>query len=225
MIHPWEAEYRNPKFITLGTEPISALRDFAKWLRRDQKVDMTDFTVLDLGCGNGKHSVYMVENFCASAIGYDISETAIKQAKELAGDLNCHFSVRSIGKDFPLADYSVDMIIDATSSHVLNVAERGKFLSEISRVIKPGGYYFLRTLAMEGDTNAKKLIQQFPGNEPNTYILPGTEMIERVFTKQDIEHDFAQQFNLLKIEKTAGYQKWGNQNYKRNYWVAYLQKK
>ena len=30
MIHPWESEYRNPQFITLGTEPLADVRDFIK---------------------------------------------------------------------------------------------------------------------------------------------------------------------------------------------------
>jgi SAM-dependent methyltransferase len=223
-MNPWESEYRNPQFITLGTEPINAVREFAKWLRRKQKVDMTDFVVFDAGCGNGKHVKYLVENFCSSGIGYDISPTAIKQANELKGDLPIQYATKSIGDEFNIDDESVDLVIDATSSHALNIDERGKFLKEISRVLKPGGYVFLRTLAIEGDTNAKNLIKQFPGNEPNTYVLPGTGMTERVFSKSDIESDFAD-FEILYMEKTSGYQKWGNQSYKRNYWVVYMRKR
>jgi len=224
-MNPWESEYRNPQFITLGTEPINAVREFAKWLRRKQKVDMSDFVVFDAGCGNGKHIKYLVENFCESGIGYDISQTAIRQANELKGDLHIEYFVKSIGSPFDIDNESIDLVIDATSSHALNLDERGKFLSEISRVLKPGGYMFLRTLALDGDTNAKNLIKQFPGIEPNTYVLPATEMTERVFSKSDLESDYAEDFTILNIEKTTGYQKWGNQSYKRNYWIVYLQKK
>lgn len=224
-MHPWESEYRNPQFITLGTEPIAAVRDFTKWLRRNKKVDMTDFIVFDAGCGNGKHVKYLVENFCLSGIGYDISPTAIKQANDLKGDLPINYLVKSIGSKLDIADASIDLVIDATSSHALSVDERGKFLKEISRIMKPGGYMFLRTLAMEGDVNAKNLIKQFPGSETNTYVLPGTGMVERVFLQSDLESDYSTEFDMVHIEKTSGYQKWGNQSYKRNYWVVYLQKK
>jgi SAM-dependent methyltransferase len=203
-----------------------------KWIKKqvrknpvDFSAPITDWTVFDAGCGNGKNLNYIVENFCEAGIGYDISETAIKIAQELSLGLNIKYEARSIGEAFSLENESVDLIIDATSSHALSTSERGKFLKEISRVIKPGGFYFLRTLAIEGDTNAKNLIKQFPGNEPNTYVLPGTGMTERVFSKSDIEHDFGNDFEILYIEKTTGYQKWGNQSYKRNYWVIYLQKK
>lgn len=224
-MHPWEQEYRNPTFITMGTEPIADVRDFMKWLRRKQKVDTTDFVVFDAGCGNGKNVKYAVEHFCASGIGYDISKTAIEYANRLRDGLHIDYHVRSIGEPFELSDSSVDLIIDATSSHVLNKKERAVYLSEMSRILKSGGYYFLRTLALDGDTNAKKLIKQFPGTEPNTYVLPGTNMTERVFSQQEIQDEFATDFTILYMEKTTGYQKWGNQSYKRNYWVVYLQKK
>ena len=228
-MHPWESEYRNPQFITLGTEPLSDIRDFMKRIKKqvrknpaDFSAPITDWTVFDAGCGNGKNMNYIVEHFCEQGIGYDISQTAIDLAKNLAGDLPIRYSARSLGGPFDILDNSIDLVIDATSSHALNVAERVIYLSEIGRVMKPGGYYFLRTLAIEGDTNAKNLIKEFPGTEPNTYILPGTGMTERVFSKSDIERDFAD-FEILHIEKTNGYQKWGNQSYKRNYWIVYLQ--
>jgi hypothetical protein len=75
------------------------------------------------------------------------------------------------------------------------------------------------------ELNAKNLIKQFPGSETNTYVLPGTGMAERVFLQSDLESDYSTEFDMVHIEKTSGYQKWGNQSYKRNYWVVYLQKK
>ncbi len=237
--HPWEQEYRDPQFISLATEPLRDVRDFMKWVKKFIKkipltsgseagmtaTDLTEWTVLDLGCGNGKNLHYIVEHFCKTGIGYDISKTAISYALDLRGDLDIQYSVQNIGEQYPLADKSVDMIIDTTSSHALSADERGKFLSEISRVLKPHGLYLLRTLCLEGDTNAKNMIRDFPGTEPNTYILPNTDMIERVFTRTDIENDFGNDFIIHYIKKTSGYQKWGNQSYKRNYWVVYLERK
>ena len=83
----------------------------------------------------------------------------------------------------------------------------------------------MRTFAMDGDINAKKMIKEFPGSEPNSYVLPGTGMTERVFSKTEIEADYQTGFKIGYIEKTSGYQKWNNQSYKRNYWIVYLQKK
>jgi SAM-dependent methyltransferase len=237
MIHPWESEYRNPQFITLGTEPLADVRDFIKWIQKTKRKEsslvetseslsspLSEWTVLDAGCGNGKNLKYLVDNYCEKGIGYDISATSINLAKKLSGNLGIKYKIQSIGEVLPLPDESVDLVIDATSSHALTKKERAVFLNEISRVMKTGSYYFLRTLALEGDANAKELIKNFPGKEPNTYILPKTKMFERVFSKADIENDF-KEFEILYCNKKTGYQRWGNQNYKRNYWVVYLQKK
>lgn len=217
----WEKEYNNPKFLTLSTEALSVVKDFFKELRRKQKVDMTDFTVLDLGCGNGKNLIYAVENFCKAGIGYDISKTAIDQATKFSESLNINYEVRSIGEKFPLENKSVDIILDVTSSNSLNEQEREIYLQEMHRVLKPGGFIFVRALCLDGDKNAKQLMREFPGKEKDTYILPEVGVTERVFTKEDLVTTYGKYFELIHLEKTEGYQKWGSQSYKRNYWVAY----
>ncbi len=224
-MNQWEQEYQNPQFLTLGTEPLSDVRHFMKWLRRKQKVDTTDFLVLDNGCGNGKNLKYIVQEFANSGIGYDIAETAINTARELSQGLPITYYVQSFTDPLPAASNSIDLALDVTASHVLSESDRSYYISELARKIKPGGYLFLRTLCLEGDQNAKNLIKQFPGSNNQSYVLPGTGIAETVFTWQDILDLYSKDFEILFYEKTTGYQKWNNQSYKRNYWVVYLQKK
>jgi hypothetical protein len=77
-----------------------------------------------------KNVIHAVENFCNSGIGYDISQTAIDQAKKLSIDLNIKYEVRSIGEKFPLENSSVDIILDVTSSNSLNEIEREMYLQK-----------------------------------------------------------------------------------------------
>lgn len=222
----WESEYQNPQLLTLGTEPVSDVKEFFRELRRKKKIDMTDFTVLDLGCGNGKNIIYAVENFCKSGIGYDFSKTAIDLAKKDSGALPIHYEIRSIAEPYPLANNSVDIILDITSSNSLNSSERSIYLSEMYRVLKSGGWLLVRTLCLDGDKNAKKLIAEFPGSGPGTYILPNLGIHETVFSEAEFKNVYESTgFHIKHIEKKSRYQKWGNQSYKRNYWVVYLQKK
>lgn len=224
-MNQWEQEYQNPQFLTLGTEPLSNVRHFMKWLRRKQKVDTSDFVVLDNGCGNGKNLKYIVEEFAESGTGYDISETAIVTARELSQGLPIQYFTQSFTDELPVSDNSIDLALDITASHVLSESERVDYTAELVRKIKSGGYLFLRTLCLEGDKNAKNLIKQFPGKNNQSYILPGTGIEETVFTWQNIVDVYEKDFTILFHEKTTGYQKWGNQSYKRNYWIVYLQKK
>ncbi len=218
----WEKEYQQPQFLTLGTEPLIVVKEFCKWLRRDEKVDLEKCTVLDLGCGNGKNVKYFVDGYAKSGIGYDISKTAIGAAKKLSEGLNIKYEVRSIGEKFPLENGSIDIVLDVTSSNSLNESEREIYLQETSRVLKPGGHMFVRALCLDGDKNAKQLIKENSGSEKDTYILPGVGVTERVFTKQDLVDTYGKYFEIAQIEKVEGYQKWGNQSYKRNYWIMYV---
>lgn len=221
----WESEYRDSKLLTLGTEPLASVRDFAKWLRRKRKVDMSDFFVLDLGCGNGKNLVYMVGEFARSGAGYDISPTAISEAVRLKGGLDIAYQVRSIDEPFPVGDGSVDLALDVTASNSLDEKGRSVFVSEVARVLKPGAFFFVRALCKDGDDNAKRLVREFPGVERDTYVLPGVGVTERVFSRQDFIDTYSPLFEVVSLERASGYQKWGNQSYRRNYWIAYLSRK
>lgn len=227
----WEQEYRHPQFLSLGTEALTEVKEFMRWIKKglrknpeDFSGDLTEYTVLDLGCGNGKNLNYIVENYARGGIGYDISETAIAYAKQ-ARLSSVAYEVRSIADPFPILDRSIDIVLDVTASNSLTNKERGQFLSEIARVIKPSGLFFTRALAKDGDANAKNLIKQFPGNEPDTYVLGQTGITERVFSKQDLIDTYSEYFEIVHLEKTTGYQKWGNQSYKRNYWIMYAKLK
>lgn len=220
----WEREYQNPKFVSLGSDAAQDVKDFAKWLRRKQNVELKGAQVLDLGCGAGKNSIYFAERD-AQVIGYDFSQIAIAAAKERAQkeNLPVAFEVRSIGEALPIPDASIDITLDIMSSHALSATERATYLSELYRVLKPGGYAFVRTFVLDGDSNAKKLFKEFPGTEPNTYVLPETGMTEHVYTEKELK-EFYGDFTIMNFEKEFGYQRWGNQSYKRRYALIYLQK-
>ena len=242
----WEREYQKPQFLTLGTEPLSDVRDFMKWLKKQIKQEgvqqenaqknenvksLTEWSVLDLGCGNGKNLYYVVDNFCANGIGYDISPTAIALAQKHVQESstvfktlapNLRYEARSIAYRLPLADETMDLALDVTSSNSLKESERALFLGEVARILKPGGYFFTRALCKDGDQNAKNLLKEFPGKETDTYILPDIGVMERIFSREDFLATYAPFFDVVHLEKTTGYQKWGNRSYKRHYWIAYL---
>lgn len=109
------------------------------------------------------------------------------------------------------------------AAHALSASEFETYRREVSRVVKSGGYLFVRTLALPGDKHAKFLIQNHPGSQPNSYILPGVDVEERVFNEGDMK-SWSPDFELVHLEKSSGYQRWGDTKYKRNYWVAYYRK-
>ncbi len=225
--HVWEKEYRNPKLISLAIEPIQSVKDWVRFLRREKGVEFSGLKILDLGCGNGKNSLYIAEQGEGNEVfGIDISKTAIEYANKLAAEKNVSatFKQGSIGVALPQSDNIYDIALDVTSSNSLSEKEREMYLKETARVLKPGGHFFLRTLCKDGDAHAKTLIKTHPGKEKDTYTMPDLGLTERVFTKEDVIATYSPFFTILNIEKETHYTKFNNRSYKRNFWVVCMEK-
>ncbi len=232
----WEQEYRDPNFISCDHDPQQSVMRLIKWLKKEgtlhfgynilQDSDQSRPVLLDLGCGIGRNLIYIAREYGAHGYGYDFSPTAIIYAKNLTSpELPIHFETRSIGEEYPLDDESIDIVIDITASHALYEGERDTYLSEVHRVLKPNGLFYVRTLCIDGDTNARNLLKLFPGPESDTYLVPQNGMMEKVFSEKSFRDRYGHDFEIIHLSKPSGYQKWGNQSFKRRYIVAYMKKK
>lgn len=221
----WDNEYKRSKLLTKENKPQADVVRFVQYLRREENLEMEGLKVLDLGSGTGRNSFYFAE-LGAEAIGLEISKTAVDIAVENAekAGLDVAYIKQSIGDKFPLDDNSVDIILDVTSSNSLTEEEREVCLSESKRVLKTGGFFFVKALCKDGDENAKYLIKNFPGKEEDTYIMPELGVTERVWTKTDFTTTYEKYFTILNLEKKTSYSRMNNRSYKRNFWIAYLKK-
>lgn len=222
----WNDEYKKPKLITQSHQPQKDFLRFIKWIKNNKHIDLySGITVLDLGCGVGRNSFYMADRYEAKVYGYDFSEDAIEKAKAIHAHPNINFYKRNIAEPFPLPDNSVDIILDVTSSNALNEKQRKIYLQECARVLKPSGYMYVRTLAKEGDKNAQQLVKEFPGGEYDTYKHPQLGVTERIFSGPDFKKLYNEYLEVVRMERKTGYQAFGKQSYKRNYWNVYLSAK
>lgn len=222
----WEREYKKPKMITASNKPAVAFKDFVKWLKRKECIELSSLVVLDLGAGTGKNAIYLAERG-ATVTGIELSKEAVKISKERASNagVSVDFREGSFGEDFPFADQTFDLAFDVTSSNSLDEKEREIYLKETVRVLKPGGYMFVRALCKDGDKNALNLLKMSPGKERDTYFMPDLSLYERVFSRPDFEKMYGKDFEILKLEKDFSYTTVGDRKYKRNFWLAYLKKK
>ncbi len=221
----WDREYKNPKLVTKNDGPQADTLRFLKFLKKEEKYIVENRKVLDLGCGTGRNSNYLAEKG-NNVIGIEISKTALGIAKSRAQDLGLSVDYRlgDIGEEYNIDSDSIDIIIDVTSSNSLNENGRAVYLSESNRVLKPGGYMFVRALCKDGNKNVKNLLKDSPGKEKDTYIIKEIGLTERVFSKEDFIKIYSQYFRILKLEKKTGYTTFNNRIYKRDYWLAYMQK-
>lgn len=221
----WDREYRNPKLVTKKDEPQNDTLRFFKFLKKERKYKMENRNVLDLGCGTGRNSNYLAE-LGNNVIGIEISKTAIDLAKNRAKELgvNVDYKLGDIGVNYDIPSDSIDVILDVTSSNSLNEKGREIYLSEMNRVLKSGGYIFIRALCKDGNKNVKNLLKSSPGKEYDTYVIKEIGLTERVFSREDFIKTYSKYFKILHLEKKTSYTTFDGRIYKRDYWLAYLQK-
>ncbi|KAL0080305.1 hypothetical protein J3Q64DRAFT_1851294 [Phycomyces blakesleeanus] len=109
---------------------------------RDRRLeDKTPPRVLDIGCGPGTWVLEMATDFPhAEFYGTDVRTmfpTAIKPS-------NSHFCQHNFLKGLPYADNSFDYVHMSLLLFTLTHAQFMNLLAEITRVLKPGGYYELK---------------------------------------------------------------------------------
>ena len=225
-INEWDEEYKNRNLVTGSDEPQADFKRFYKYLKKECLIDPEELNVLDLGSGTGKNSFFLAERG-AKTTGLEISPTAIKTARLRAKEkgLAATFIEQSFGNNFPFADNSFNLILDIMASNSLTEKERRVYLSEVSRVLSPGGHFFVRLLARDGDKHAETLLQTHPGGEPGTYRLPDVNVTERVLSRDEFTRYYAPYFEIVKLERKSGYARVTNRIFKRQYWLGYLRKK
>ncbi len=124
------ASYR----LTLVNRVTSAAEQF--------DVPIKDRIVLDLGCYDGAVSMGYLEYGASYLYGVDIDEEAVERAQKHHKSNRAEFLVGDT-KRIPLDENSVDTICCFdVFEHVSNVPE---MLSEIKRVLKPGGQIIIGT--------------------------------------------------------------------------------
>lgn len=223
----WDAEYKNPKLVSGTLEPQLDFKHFIKFWRKVAKPDLEQVQALDLGSGIGKHALFLAERG-AQVAGLEISDTAIRQARAVTKERGCDslviYTKQSVGVGYPFPDGTFDLVLDVLTSNSLTQAEREVYLQESSRVLKHGGWMFVKILCLDGDSNAKALLEKFPGQEPGMYRMPGLGLEEHVFTEQEFKNFYSRFFTIKKLEKKSSYTSFEGKSYKRNFWLAYLQK-
>ncbi|ETB63575.1 TPA: class I SAM-dependent methyltransferase [Candidatus Nomurabacteria bacterium] len=222
----WDREYNNPKFVTKNDGPQADTLRFLKFLKKEKKVKLENLNILDLGCGTGRNSNYL-SGLGNSVIGIEISKTALNLAKTRSVQTQfgrVEYILGDIGEPYNVDDNWADVILDVTSSNSLNEKGREVYLSEMNRVLKKGGYIFVRALCKDGNKNVKNLLKNNPGKEYDTYVIKEIGLTERVFSREDFIKTYSRYFKILKLEKKTNYTTFNDRIYKRDYFIAYIQK-
>lgn len=159
----WDQIYRRDGRVFL--EPGQVVKDFVPDLQRERCR-----RVLDLGCGTGRHLVYLaMQGF--EAFGLDISYSGLQQTKQWlkTDDLSGALTLADMRISLPFRDNSMDVVL---STKVIHHAYLGTVLEtarEISRVVHPGGLILISVPAWRAseDDGMREPSREV---EPRTYI-------------------------------------------------------
>lgn len=181
-------------------------------------------TALEVGCGMGRNTNWLAD-IGLNAIGMDISEVAIQEARKRAQEagVNAKYQVQSVADRWPFEPESIDLVFDLVTLHLLTSRETKSYKNELCRCIKPLGRLFVYTLDRSMDDHAKELLREHPGPELNTYLLPEINHVERTFTLDELKDAFSP-LNLEYSELIQKPTQFMDKTYLRYYWWAVFRK-
>ncbi|MBT1689655.1 class I SAM-dependent methyltransferase [Dawidia soli] len=105
------------------------------------KVPVTGKVVLEVGSGRGGGASYVANHFRPKQyIAVDIASSAVALANKFHSTASLRF-VQGSGEHLLIQDDSIDIVMNVESSH--GYGDVAKFLSEVKRVLRPGGHLLL----------------------------------------------------------------------------------
>ncbi len=139
----WWAETENPLMIIRNM--LNPAR-FAYVMKRlvEQSFEYRGRKVLDIGCGGG-FLTEQIARFGVDATGIDPSGASLVTARNHAKSLNLNIEYQEgVGEALLFPDNHFDIVfcLDVLE----HVADFRKVIAEVSRVLVPGGYFFIETV-------------------------------------------------------------------------------
>jgi len=178
--------------------------------------------ILDLGCGSGRHLVYLGKRGF-KVYGIDIAPEGIKIAKKWLREdkLKATLSVGDIYKKLPYRDNFFDAIISTNTLHHNKIEKIRKLIKEMQRILKPRGLIFItvrKALGVKGWKQNKIVIHRFKigrGKKETRYKVIGPRiytpieggergLIHFCFNKKLIKKEF-KNFEIFRIWTKYGH--------------------
>ena len=191
--HPWEEIYRKEGRVL--PEPFPILREAVDAFRAHGCS-----LVLDIGCGSGRHVVYLAKQGFRS-LGLDISPTGLRLAQAWMGEEG-HEPVFALGdtrQPLPLRDDSIEGVLSTQVIHHARIAAVRLAIGEIWRVLVPGG------VALVTVSGRKDRGLDYKEIEPGTFVpLSGPEagLAHHIFTVEELRSEF-RSYEILDLSVRA----------------------
>ena len=136
---------------------------------REALGDVAGLRVLDLGCGTGRHAVWLAKAG-AAVTGVDFSEGMLEEARRKPGAESVRFLAHDLCQPLPFEDGAFDRVV---SGLVLeHLSELGPFFAEARRVLRREGRAVVS--AMHPAMFLKGVQARFTDPETGEKVQPGS---------------------------------------------------
>ncbi|WP_375289452.1 class I SAM-dependent methyltransferase [Qipengyuania sp.] len=132
MIKGWYDRHVMPRLVTCACSQ-DAIAD-----RRAEIVPLASGRVFELGCGGGLNQPLYDREAVTLFAGIDPHEGLLRAARKRAAEIGWEHDLRQAsGEDIPFADGSFDTVVCTYT--LCSVDNPSRVISELSRILKPGG--------------------------------------------------------------------------------------
>ena len=153
---------------------------YDQWLDEYLGIINQDDTILDLGCGNGANTLYLIERRY-QVLSVDYALEALQNVKDfIAGSQTLHVDMRQL---LPFNDNQFSTVIADISLHYLKDHEMKQIMNELKRIMKPRGYLLARVSSSQDFHGFGKEI------EPRYYDFGSYG--QRYFVEEDLKKYFS----------------------------------
>ena len=186
-------EETTPKFLAQHLKPYEFLRQEAK-----------DKTVLEIGCGDGYGSFYLAE-VAKEVIGIDYEEAVILQAQKKYKRANLSF-IQMDAANLQFTDNSFEIVCSFQVIEHIAEDRLSRYLSEVSRVLKDEGKFYLSTLNVEHAVKSPLTYKKHPAHCKEFKLEELKDLLSNLFANVKIyglrltlKHRFYQRLKKIGI--------------------------
>jgi len=152
---------------------------------------------LDVGCGEGRHSLYLAQNgYTVDAV--DLSETAIEKVKLNAQTYNVEESILPTAGDvrtMVIPDETYDLVVMSFVFPFLKRSDIEIILKKVKQCLKPGGCIYISALTTD-DPEYKDYSQKQSPVELRTFYSPGLNCYCYFFERGELK-EFFSDFSII----------------------------